>query len=105
MTFIYRSFLTATIIVASSAPAFAAEVDRRETNQQARIGQGTESGQLTPRETARLERNEGRINRQIKNERAANGGHLTEAEHHQVNREENRTSRQIYRAKHNDRHM
>ena len=69
-----------------------------------RIGQGVESGQLTPGETAHLERQEQRIDNQVKAERAANGGHLTAAERRQVNREQNRESRRIYAAKHNARH-
>ena len=93
------------VVSALSSLAMAAEVDRRETRQQERIGQGVESGQLTPGETARLERQEQRIDNQIKAERAANGGHLTAAERRQVNREENRESRRIYAAKHNARHQ
>ena len=95
------------IIVVStlSSLAMAAEVDRREARQQERIGQGVESGQLTPGETARLERQEQRIDNQVKAERAANGGHLTAAERAQVNREQNRESRRIYAAKHNARHQ
>jgi hypothetical protein len=84
---------------------FAAEVDNREANQQARIAQGIRSGALTPGETAHLERKEAGIHREIRQERAANGGHLTAGERAQVNRQQNRVSRQIYRAKHNDRKM
>jgi hypothetical protein len=105
MTSIFRKLLTAALIVAAAGPALAGEVDRREANQQARIAGGVERGQLTPRETARLERKEARIHNQIQRERAANGGRLTPAERRQINREQNRVSRQIYRAKHNDRHM
>ena len=93
------------VVSALSSLAMAAEVDRRETRQQERIGQGVESGQLTPGETARLERQEQRIDNQVKAERAANGGHLTPAERAQVNREQNRESRRIYAAKHNARHQ
>ena len=93
------------VVSALSSLAMAAEVDRREDRQQERIGQGVESGQLTPGETARLERQEQRIDNQIKAERAANGGHLTAAERAQVNREQNRESRRIYAAKHNARHQ
>jgi hypothetical protein len=64
-----------------------------------------ESGQLTPHETARLERREAKTRREIRRDRAANGGKLTGAEKAKINREENGTSRQIYRAKHDDRHM
>jgi hypothetical protein len=93
------------VVSALSSLAMAAEVDRRENRQQERIGQGVESGQLTPGETAHLERQEQRIDNQVKAERAANGGHLTAAERRQVNREENRESRRIYAAKHNARHQ
>ncbi|HET6412628.1 MAG TPA: hypothetical protein VFG53_11240 [Anaeromyxobacter sp.] len=92
-------------IVLLSAPALAAEVDRREANQQARIGEGVESGQLTPGETARLEKKEARIHRQVRRDRAENGGTLTPGEKAQVNREQNHASRDIYRAKHNGNHM
>jgi len=93
------------VVSALSSLAMAAEVDRREGRQQARIAEGVESGQLTAGETARLERQEQRIDNQIKAERAANGGHLTAAERAQVNREQNRESRRIYAAKHNARHQ
>ncbi len=61
------------------------------------------SGQLTPSETAHLERRETAIDKEVKNDRAANGGTLTPAERRQVNRQEKRTSNAIYRKKHNGR--
>ena len=88
-----------------SLAAGAAEVDRREERKQDRIGQGVQSGQLTPGETAHLERKEARINREIKRDRAANGGTLTPAERRRINRQQNRVSRQIYRDKHNAQHQ
>ncbi len=88
-----------------AVPAFAAEVDRRQVNQQGRIAEGVESGQLTPRETARLERKEARIRHEIRRDRAENGGTLTPAERARVNRQENRVSRQIYRQKHDRQRM
>ena len=78
------------------------EVGKREGKQQERIAQGMKSGELTPSESARLERNEAKINRQVANDRKANGGKLTQQEKAQVNREQNRESKQIYRAKHNN---
>ena len=101
----YGRLLAAALAASLSVPALAAEVDRRQANQQARIAEGVESGQLTPRETARLERKEAKVRREIRRDRAANGGTLTPAEKARINRQENRTSRQIYRAKHDDRHM
>jgi len=105
MTTLNAKLLAAALIVSAAAPTLAAEVDQREANQQGRIAEGVKSGQLTPGETARLERKEARIDRQIKADRAANGGHLTPAERRQINREQNRVSRQIYREKHNAKHM
>ncbi len=105
MRSITAKLVVAALVVSVALPASAAEVDRREANQQARIAQGVQSGQLTPGETARLERKEARTDRQIASERAENGGKLTAAERRQVNRKESRVSRQIERAKHNGKHM
>jgi hypothetical protein len=88
------------MVLGVSAATGAAEVDRRERRQQERIAQGVQSGQLTPGETARLERKEARIHREIERDRAANGGTLTPAERRRINRQQNRVSRQIYREKH-----
>ncbi|HLW83881.1 MAG TPA: hypothetical protein VKR60_01620 [Candidatus Sulfotelmatobacter sp.] len=79
------------------------EVGKRAENQQNRIAQGVKSGQLTAGETAHLENNEAKINKEVHNDRAANGGKLTPQERGQVNRQQNRQSRQIYRDKHNGR--
>jgi hypothetical protein len=81
------------------------EVGKRAENQQDRIAQGVKSGQLTAGETAHLEKNEAKINKEVRNDRAANGGKLTGQEKQQVNRQQNKMSRQIYRDKHNGRHQ
>jgi YXWGXW repeat-containing protein len=78
-------------------------VNAREANQQARIGQGVRSGQLTPGETSHLENKEAGINREVRSDRAANGGHLTQQERTQVNHQQNAVSRDINRDKHNAR--
>ena len=74
--------------------------DRRDDQQQ-RIANGVQSGQLTAGETKRLETREAGLNREIKNDRAANGGKLTAQERRQVNRQQNNLSRSIYADKHN----
>jgi len=86
-------------------PAMAAmgHVDAREAHQQSRIANGAKSGQLTPRETGRLEKREANINREVRNDRAANGGKLTPHERAQVSHQQNNASRQIYDDKHNAR--
>src|SRR6266849_1501455 len=93
------------VLAAVLGISVAAEADRRERRQQERIAEGVESGQLTPRETARLERKEARIHREIQRDRAANGGTLTPAERRRINRQQNRVSRQIYREKHDAQHQ
>jgi WXXGXW repeat (2 copies) len=83
------------------ATAAMSRVNAREGNQQARIGQGVKSGQLTPGETSHLENKEAHINNEVHNDRAANGGHLTQQEREQVNHQQNNASKQIYNDKHN----
>jgi len=77
------------------------EVGQRKENQQDRIANGVQSGQLTAGETANLEKKEAAINKETAADRAANGGKLTTAEKAQVNRQQNHLSNQIYQDKHN----
>ena len=80
---------------------YAQEIRDRAENQQDRIAQGVKSGQLTAGETAKLEGQEARINREVRRDRAANGGKLTPREKARVNRQQNRESARIYNKKHN----
>jgi len=75
-------------------------VDRREHRQQRRIVRGVRSGELTARETLRLERGGWDVRRDER--RAKADGHVTARERARLQRELNRESRHIYRAKHND---
>ena len=74
-------------------------IKEREERQQKRIAQGVASGQLTPKETARLESKEARLNREIRHNRQ-DGGELTPRERAKIERRQNRLSRQIYKEKH-----
>jgi len=76
------------------------QINGRETNQQNRIANGVKNGQLTPGQTARLERGEQRLQNNEKRDMAADNGHLTKAEQRQLNRESNRMSNRIYKDKH-----
>lgn len=76
-------------------------VNSRRQNQQGRIANGVQSGQLTAGETKRLETREGNLNSEIHNDRSANGGKLTQQERSRVNRQQNNLSRSIYNDKHN----
>jgi hypothetical protein len=76
-------------------------VDRREAQQQTRIDQGVRSGELTSKETTRLNAQQARINA---NEAAAKSdGKVTRAERRSLAKQQNHASRKIYRAKHNQR--
>ena len=98
MRTIFFSTLAASILVTGS---FAQEVKQRRENQQDRIANGVQSGQLTAGETANLENHEANLNREIRTDRKANGGNLTNNEKAQINRQQNQTSKQIYADKHN----
>ncbi len=76
-------------------------VAQRKENQQDRIANGVQSGQLTAGETANLETKEAAINGETRADRAANGGKLTAAERQQINHQQNQVSHQIYQDKHN----
>jgi hypothetical protein len=77
------------------------KVGQRRENQQDRIAQGIKSGQLTPSETAKLEKQQQGINKQVAGDRKANGGSLTASQKKQINKEQNQASRNIYKKKHN----
>ena len=81
-------------------PTPKSEVGARRENQQDRIANGVASGKLSAGQTARLEKGETAINKEVHNDRAANGGTLTAAEKKQVNQQQNQISGKIYRAKH-----
>ena len=74
---------------------------QRKENQQDRIANGVQSGQLTAGETANLESKEAAINGETRADRAANGGKLTTGEKQQINHQQNQLSKQIYQDKHN----
>jgi hypothetical protein len=92
---------SSTASAASSAPAKPATIAQRKENQQDRIAQGVQSGQLTAGETANLETKEAAINGETRADRAANGGKLTAQEKQQINSQQNQLSKQIYQDKHN----
>ena len=75
-------------------------IDWREANQQRRINQGLQSGQLTPQEFNRLEREQARI--QAAESRMRADGRLDPRERARLNAMLDRSSRHIYRAEHNN---
>lgn len=74
---------------------------QRNINQQNRIEQGVQSGQLTNKESSQLERGQARIDRA--EARAGADGHVSAQEQGRIQHKENVQSRHIYRDKHNNR--
>ena len=74
---------------------------RRNINQQNRIEQGVQSGQLTNKEVSKLEGGQARINRA--EARAGADGHVGAGEQARIQNKENKQSRKIFRNKHNNR--
>jgi hypothetical protein len=81
-----------------------ANINERQANQQQRIKQGVQSGELTKREAYQLKMNQRHINRTEARYRA--DGHLSKGERARLNRMENKQSANINIQKHDsqDRH-
>jgi predicted transglutaminase-like cysteine proteinase len=76
------------------------QINQREANQQKRIANGVKTAKLTPRQTARLERGEQRLQKNEKRDMAKDNGHLTTKDQRQLNREANHMSKRIAADKH-----
>jgi hypothetical protein len=102
---VMKKFFTVSVLMAAlgAVGAQAGEIHNRQVWQQERIANGVASGRLQPWETARLEREEGRLHREIAFDRATHCGRLTPREFRQINRQQNALSNQIYRYNHNER--
>lgn len=79
-------------------PTATPRVDQREANQERRIQQGVNSGQLTQREAQRLENRQERVERV--EERAKADGKVTARERAHMDNLQDRSSREIRREKH-----
>jgi len=85
-----------------AGPALAqntADVVQRNANQQERIEQGLQSGQLTTKEAAQLEKGEAHIEKM--EQKAEADGKMTDAEKRRIEQAQNKESQQIYQDKHN----
>jgi hypothetical protein len=85
----------------SSTPNQPETIQQRKENQQDRIANGVQSGQLTAGETKNLENKEANLNKEERNMRAGDDGHLTAADRAKLNRQQNGLSSKIYQDKHN----
>ena len=104
--FTLKSTLVAATFAVASLGAFAQaavtpatpRVDQREANQQARIANGAASGQLTAKETNRLEKEQAHVNRV--EDKAKADGKVTAAERKRMQRLQNAASKDIHHQKH-----
>jgi hypothetical protein len=85
----------------AASDAKPATIQQRKENQQDRIANGMQSGQLTAGEASNLEKKEAGINAETREMREDNGGKLTAADRAKIQRQQNHVSNQIYRDKHN----
>lgn len=76
-------------------------IAQRKDNQQDRIANGVQSGQLTAGETRNLETKEADINHEEHTMRSEDDGHLTAADKSKLNQQQNHLSNQVYQDKHN----
>ena len=91
-------FAQAPVVVVPADPAATPRVDKRIGNQQKRIDQGVASGQLTAKETNRLDKREAKL---AANTTAAKAdGTVTQAERVKLRREAERNSKVIHAQKH-----
>ncbi|MFL6215221.1 MAG: hypothetical protein ACJ74J_15160 [Blastocatellia bacterium] len=92
--------LSAVFILGLGVAAFAHTpyIDRREHREQQRIRQGVRSGELTRRETRRLEMEQAHIRGY--EWYAKSDGHVSRAEHRRLDHMLDRANRDIYHQKH-----
>jgi len=88
----------------STTPAAApATINQRKENQQDRIANGIQDGQLTAGETKNLEKKESNLNQEERDMRKLDNGHLTAADRATLNQQQNKLSQNIYKDKDNAR--
>ena len=95
--------LLAILVAAAALPALAQTtqtpvVDQRQANQEKRIEQGVKSGELTPKETAKLERGQAKVEKM--KEKAEADGKVTAKERKKLAKAQNKQSKKIYKEKH-----
>ena len=97
-----KCIVFATLVAAAALPVAAQtstpRIDQREVNQQQRIEQGVNSGSLTPKETAKLEKGEAKIDKM--EAKAKSDGKVTEKERKKLTKAQNKESKKIYKEKH-----
>jgi hypothetical protein len=73
-------------------------VDQRQVNQEARIQQGVQSGELTNKEAAKLENGQAKV--RAKEDKAKADGVVTQKERAKLAKVQNKQSKKIHKQKH-----
>jgi len=79
-------------------PAATPGVDKRQDNQQKRIDQGVQSGQLNEKEAARMDKGQARVEKI--EDKAKSDGVVTKDERRRLHHAQNNESQRIHRQKH-----
>jgi Tfp pilus assembly protein FimT len=99
-----EGFILTAVMAGLMLPAAAqTTINQRKENQQDRIGNGIQSGQLTAGETRNLEKKESEVNHEERDMRKLDNGHLTAADRATLHQQQNAVSKDIYKDKHNSR--
>jgi hypothetical protein len=88
----------ATLIAVPALASAQTRIDNRQARQEQRIDQGVKSGELTKRETARLNRGDQKIDRM--ENRAQADGTVSRTEKRHIEKAQDVQSKRIYRQKH-----
>lgn len=98
-----KSILLCATTAALMLPAMAQtsqSINDRKENQQDRIANGAQSGELTAKETQHIEKKEADLNQEERDMRKLDNGHLTAADKATLNQQQNQLSKDIYKQKH-----
>ena len=88
------AFLALPVLAQTNTP----KVDQRQANKQQRIDQGVQSGQLTGKEAAGLEKGQAQVEK--KEARAKADGKVTAKEHEKLKKTQDQQSKKIKHEKH-----
>lgn len=98
---LHRTMLLSALALALAVPAASQEtpkVDKRQENQEKRIEQGVESGELTKKEAGRLEAGQEKL--EAKEAAAKSDGVVTKKERKQLNKSAQQQSNHVAKQKH-----
>ncbi len=99
--FVIAAFATLSTAVSAQTATIPStqRIDAREVNQQKRIANGVKTGSLTPGETAKLEKQQQRIDKVEAKDKAK--GPMTNGERKHLDKMQNNASKNIHAKKHN----